>query len=159
MQAQMILETYTDLMTKLDDLPLAIQQAQTELTATRLDLDRDEKAAKEIGESLPPRGNNDSERKANKLADLKTHVVYQRFSQSADANRRSVAYQTDLVEHLTRQFTAVGYQAKLHAGLMAYLASAGAVSGATDIQFSMGRNKVTNGAAHMTAADAADLGL
>lgn len=159
MQAQQILEIYTDLMTKLDDLPLAIQQAQIELTATRLDLDRDEKAAKEIGDTLRVEGKNDEERKAAKVTTLKGHTVYQRFSQSADANRRSVAYQTDLVDHLTRQFTAVGYQAKLHAGLMAYLASAGAVSGVTDIQFSMGRNKATNGAAHMTAADAADLGL
>jgi hypothetical protein len=158
MQAQ-ILSTYTDIMARLDDLPKAIEQAQIELTATRLDLDRDEKAAKEISESLAPRGNNDSERKANKLADLEKHLPYQRFAQSAAANRRSVAVQADLVDSLTRQFAAAGYQAKLHGSLLAYLAASGAVSSVGDINFNMGAKPMNGNGQHMTAQDAADLGL
>ena len=157
MQRELI-ATYTDIMGRLSDLPLAIEQAQIELTATRLDLDRDEKAAKEIGESLAPRGNNDSERKANKLADLEKHLPYQRFAQSANANRRSVAVQSDLVDSLTRQFAAAGYQSKLHASLMAFLAASGAVTPAGDANFYP--TKATNGnGQHMTVQDAADLGL
>lgn len=160
MQAQQIVTIYADLMGRLDDLPQAIEAAQIELTATRLDLERDEKACKEISDSLSVEGSNDEKRKAAKAAILATHAPYQRFSQSAAANRRSVAVQSDAVDSLTRQFTAVGYQARLHAGLMAYLAAAGAVSGATDINFNMGRKAVgSNGAGHMTAQDAADLGL
>ena len=155
MQAQLI-QTYTDIMARFDDLPKAIEQAQVELTAIRLDLDRDEKAAKEISESLAPRGNNDTERKANKLADLEKHGPYQRFSQSATANRRIAAFQADQVDSLTRQFAAAGYQAKLHGSLLAYLAAAGTVTSGGDINFNMGA-KPSNG--HMTAADAADIGL
>jgi hypothetical protein len=161
MQAQLI-ATYTDIMGRLVDLPAAIEQAQVELTATRLDLDRDEKAVKDIADSLPPRGANDSERKANKLTDLAGHAPYQRFSQSANANRRSVAVQADQVDSLIRQFTAAGYQAKLHAALLAYLAAAGAIAPDGDINFNMGAKPHVNGngaGQHMTAADAADLGL
>ena len=162
MQAQLI-QTYTDIYTRLSDLPKAIEQAQIELTATRLDLDRDEKAAKEISDSLRVEGKNDEERKAAKVVALTTLAVYQRFSQSANANRRSVAVQADLVDSLTRQFAAAGYQAKLHGAMLAYLAAAGAVSSVGDIQFNMGAKPVNvngaNGVHHMTAADAADLGL
>lgn len=158
MQAQMI-QTYTDIMGRLAELPAAIEQAQIELTAAKLDLDRDERTVKDIETATRGDGKNDEERKADKIAKLKAHTVYQRFAQSADANRRSVAYQSDLVEHLTRQFAAVGYQAKLHAGLLAYLAAAGAVSAVGDINFNMGEKTASNGAGHMTAADAADLGL
>ena len=157
MQRELI-ATYTDIMGRLSDLPLAIEQAQIELTATRLDLDRDEKAAKEISDSLRVEGKNDEERKAAKLAALSAHTVYQRFAQSANANRRSVAVQSDLVDSLTRQFAAAGYQSKLHASLMSFLAASGAVTPAGDANFYP--TKATNGnGQHMTVQDAADLGL
>lgn len=157
MQRELI-ATYTDIMGRLSDLPLAIEQAQIELTATRLDLDRDEKAAKEISDSLRVEGKNDEERKAAKLAALSAHTVYQRFAQSAAANRRSVAVQADLVDGLTRQFAAVGYQSKLHASLLSFLAAAGAVTPAGDANFYVTKAANGNGQ-HMTAQDAAALGL
>jgi hypothetical protein len=85
--------------------------------------------------------------------------VYGRWAKAADAGRREVAVLADQVDSLTRQFAAAGYQSRLHAALLAYLAEAGAISAVGDIEFNMGVKPSTNGAAHMTAADAADLGL
>ena len=158
MQAQMI-QTYHELMGRLAELPAAIEQAQIELTAARLDLDRDERAVKDIEIATRGEGKNDEERKADKIAKLKTDTVYQRWAQAADKGRREVAILADHVDSLTRQFAAVGYAAKLHAGLLNYLAAAGAVSSVGDINFNMGMKANGNGAGHITAADAADLGL
>lgn len=157
MQAE-IIATYQDLMTRLATLPVAIEQAQIELTAAKLDLDRDERGVKDIETQTRGEGKNDEERKADKIAKLKADAVYQRWAQAADKSRREVAVLADQVDSLTRQFAAVGYQSKLHAGLMGFLAASGAVSAVGDIQFHMGKTN-GNGAAHVTAADAADLGL
>lgn len=158
MQAQMI-QTYHELMGRLAELPAAIEQAQIELTAARLDLDRDERAVKDIEAQTFGEGPNDEKRKADKIAKLKADAVYGRWAQAADKGRREVAVLTDQVDSLTRQFAAVGYAAKLHAGLLNYLAAAGAVSSVGDINFNMGMKANGNGAGHITAADAADLGL
>ena len=157
MQAQMI-QTYTDIMGRLAELPAAIEQAQIELTAAKLDLDRDERTVKDIETATRGDGKNDEERKADKIAKLKADAIYQRWAQSADKGRREVAVLADQVDSLTRQFAAAGYQSKLHAALLTYLAESGAVSSVGDISFNMG-TKPSNGAGHMTAADAADLGL
>lgn len=151
MQKELI-QTYTDIMARLTALPPAIEQVQVELTAARLDLDRDERAVKDIEATTRGEGKNDEERKAAKAAALKADAVYGRWAKAADAGRREVAVLTDQVDSLTRQFAAAGYQSKLHAALLAYLAEAGAISPVGDIQFNMG-------AGHITEADAADLGL
>jgi len=156
MQKQLI-QTYTDIMGRLAELPAAIEQAQIELTAAKLDLDRDERTVKDIETATRGDGKNDEERKADKIAKLKADAIYQRWAQSADKGRREVAVLADQVDSLTRQFAAAGYAAKLHAGLLNYLAAAGAVSSVGDINFGMGKPQGSNG--HMTAADAADLGL
>lgn len=154
-----IIRTYAELMTKLDDLPGEIAAVQTELTAARLDLDRDERGVKDIEAQIFGEGTNDEKRKADKIAKLKADAVYQRWARAADRGRREVAVLSDQVEGLTRQFAAVGYQARLHAGLMNYLAASGAVTPAGDMNFNMG-GKPSNGAnGHVTAADAADIGL
>ena len=157
MQAQMI-QTYHELMGRLAELPATIEQAQIELTAARLDLDRDERAVKDIEAQTFGEGPNDEKRKADKIAKLKADAVYGRWAQSADKGRREVAVLADQVDSLTRQFAAAGYQSKLHAALLTYLAESGAISSVGDLNFNMG-TKPSNGAGHMTAADAADLGL
>ena len=156
MQAQMI-QTYHELMGRLAELPAAIEQAQIELTAAKLDLDRDERTVKDIETATRGDGKNDEERKADKIAKLKADAIYQRWAQSADKGRREVAVLADQVDSLTRQFAAAGYQSKLHAALLAFLAESGAISSVGDINFGMGKPQGSNG--HMTAADAADLGL
>ena len=156
MQAQMI-QTYHELMGRLAELPAAIEQAQIELTAARLDLDRDERAVKDIEAQTFGEGPNDEKRKADKIAKLKADAVYGRWAQAADKGRREVAVLTDQVDSLARQFAAAGYQSKLHAAMLTYLAESGAISSVGDINFGMGKPQGSNG--HMTAADAADLGL
>ena len=157
MQAQMI-QTYHELMGRLAELPAAIEQAQIKLTVARLDLDRDERAVKDIESTTFGEGSNDEKRKADKLAKLKADAVYGRWAQSADRGRREVAVLADQVDSLTRQFAAAGYQSKLHAALLTYLAESGAISSVGALNFNMG-TKPRNGAGHITAADAADLGL
>ena len=157
MQKQLI-QTYTDIMGRLAELPAAIEQAQIELTAAKLDLGRDERTVKDIETQTRGEGKNDEERKADKIAKLKVDTAYQRWAQSADKGRREVAVLADQVDSLTRQFAAAGYQSKLHAAMLTYLAESGAVSSVGDISFNMGM-KPGNGVGRMTAADAADLGL
>ena len=156
MQKQLI-QTYTDIMGRLAELPAAIEQAQIELTAAKLDLDRDERTVKDIETQTRGEGKNDEERKVDKIAKLKVDTVYQRWAQSADKGRREVAVLADQVDSLARQFAAAGYQSKLHAAMLTYLAESGAISSVGDINFGMGKPQGSNG--HMTAADAADLGL
>ena len=159
MQKELI-ATYTDIMGKLATLPGEIEAVQTELTAAKLDLDRDERTVKEIKAQtmLTAEGSNAEKREADCAAKLKTDAVYQRWAQSADKGRRAVAVLADQVDSLTRQFAAVGYQSKLHAAMLAFLAESGAVSSVGDISFNMG-SKPTGADGHITEADAADLGL
>ena len=157
-------QTYQDLMADLARLPGEIKAAQIELTATKLELDTHDASAKAIADTLPTRGNNEAERKANKISDLQTNEAYQVHNQAAIACRRSIAYQTDEVANLERQFNAVRYQAKLHAEYMALLAND---TTAQDISFNMdgaGKSaaqidRVNGSNGHMTAQDAADAGL
>ncbi len=164
MQAQ-ILATYTDLMTKLNTLPDEIAAAQTDLNAAKMQLGTSEKTLADIEAqtALGVEGKNAEERKARLTQTLKADAVYVRWAKAADLERADVAKLTVEADMLLRQFAAVGYAAKLHAGLMAYLAAAGAVSNVGDINFNMGKPQTQangNGAGqHMTAADAADLGL
>ena len=155
MQKQLI-QTYTDIMGRLVELPARIEQVQIELTVARLDLDRDERAIKDIDLVTFGEGSNDEKRKADKIVRLKADPVYARWVASAAKGRAEVAILTDQVDSLTRQFAAAGYAAKLHGALLNYLAAAGAVSSVGDINFNMGKNG--NGA-QVSAADAADLGL
>ena len=162
---QAVEQTYRDLMKRLQELPDEIMAAQVDLTATKLELDAAEKAAKEIADTLPTRGNNEGERKANKLIDLQADAVYQMHSQAAAAKRKSIAYQTDAVAAMEREFNSVRYQAKLHAEYMALLAND---TTATSIDFGMDASgksaaqvaRVSNGSnGTITAQDAADIGL
>lgn len=160
MQKELI-ATYTDIMGRLHDLPAAIEQAQIELTAAKLDLDRDERAVKDIEASTFGDGPNDDRRKADKIAKLKGDTTYQRWVQAADKGRREVAHLSDQVDSLTRQFAAAGYQSKLHGNLLSFLAASGAVTPDGDVNFYASKPSVNaiNGTGHMTEADAADLGL
>ncbi len=157
-------QTYRELMESLDRLPAKIKAEQIELTALKLDLERDEKLAKDIADTLPVRGSNEGERKANKIADLRTCEEYQRYSQAADAGRKAIAYQTDIVADIERQFNSVRYQAKLHAEYMALLAND---TTAQDISFNMdvtGKSaaqvaRVNGSNGTVTPEDAAQIGL
>jgi hypothetical protein len=165
---QQLIATYNDLMSKLGSLPVAIEQVQIELTAAKLDLERDEKALKDIEVNTRGEGSNDDQRKADKAAKLKADIAYARFAQAADAGRREVAVLAAQVDSLTRQYSAVTYQAKLHAALLEMVTGAGLKP--QDVNFyspaqlaAMPAPHITPNGANsghtMTAADAADLGL
>lgn len=160
MQAQLI-QTYQQLMTELHNLPNEIATVQTDLNAAKMQLSASEKTLADIEAqtALNVEGKNAEERKARLAQTLKLDAVYVRWSKAADIERADVANLTNNYDLLVRQFAAVGYAAKLHAGLLNYLAAAGAVSSVGDINFNMGMKANGNGAGHITAADAADLGL
>ena len=160
MQAQ-ILATYADLMTRLDTLPKEIAAVQTDLNAAKMQLATSEKTLADIEAqtALNVEGKNAEERKARLVQTLKLDAVYVRWSKAADLERQGVAKLTTELDLLVRQFGAVGYAAKLHAELMHFLGSSGAISTVGDINFNMGTKANGNGAGYMTATDAADLGL
>lgn len=110
---------------------------------------------------LTAEGSNAEKREADCAAKLKASPVYTRWAKAADDGRRAVAVLTDQADSLTRQFAAAGYQSKLHAAMLAYLAESGAVSSVGDLNFNMGSKPANgaNGYGHIEAADAADLGL
>ena len=76
----------------------------------------------------------------------------------ASERHHNITTLTNDVDNLTRQFAAVGYATKLHAGLMAYLASA-APGKEFDVTFGADNAIAVNGNGTITAADAAELGL
>ena len=160
MQAQ-ILATYAELMTSLSTLPKEIAARQTDLNAAKMQLSTSEKTLADIEAqtALNVEGKNAEERKARLAQTLKLDAVYVRWSKAADLERQGVAKLTTELDLLVRQFGAVGYAAKLHAELMHFLGSSGAISTVGDINFNMGTKANGNGAGYMTAADAADLGL
>lgn len=160
MQAQ-IIQTYTDLMTKLNTLPAEIAAVQTDLNAAKMQLAASEKTLADIEAqtALNVEGKNAEERKAKLASTLKLDAVYVRWAKAADLERQDVAKLTNEAAMLTNQFAAVGYASRLHAGLMGFLAASGAISTVGDLSFNMGMKVNGNGAAHVTAADAADLGL
>jgi len=160
MQAQ-ILATYAELMTSLSMLPKEIAACQTDLNAAKMQLSTSEKTLADIEAqtALNVEGKNAEERKARLVQTLKLDAVYVRWSKAADLERQGVAKLTTELDLLVRQFGAVGYAAKLHAELMHFLGSSGAISTVGDINFNMGTKANGNGAGYMTATDAADLGL
>ena len=160
MQAQLI-QTYQQLMTELHNLPNEIATVQTDLNAAKMQLSASEKTLADIEAqtALNVEGKNAEERKARLVQTLKLDAVYVRWSKAADLERQGVAKLTTELDLLVRQFGAVGYAAKLHAELMHFLGSSGAISTVGDINFNMGTKANGNGAGYMTATDAADLGL
>ena len=159
-----LIATYNDLMTSLGTLPDDIAAAQNDLTEAKSRLAVQEQAMKDISAEVAStiEGKNADERAAKLAQVLKGHGVYQNRAGMATVARVEVANLTNEVDNLTRQFTAVGYQAKLHSAMMAYFAAAGAVA-PQDVQFySKGDAKhTTNGKVNgnVTADDAAAIGL
>ena len=159
-----LIATYNDLMISLGTLPDEIAAAQNDLTEAKARLAVQEQALKDISAemALTVEGKNAEERAAKLTQVLKQHGVYQNRTGMATVARVEVANLTNDVDNLTRQFTAVGYQAKLHSTMMAYFAAAGAVA-PQDVQFySKGDAKhTTNGKVNgnVTADDAAAIGL
>ena len=89
--------------------------------------------------------------------------MYVRWAKAADVERADIAKLTTEYDRLTRQFAAVGYAARLTAAAMEMLAAMGPNT-AQDVQFNMdaaGKSAavLTGSNGHMTAQDAADLGL
>ncbi len=158
-----LIATYNDLMASLATLPDEIVAVQNELTEAKSRLALHEQAMKEISAdmALTIEGKNAEERAAKLTQTLKLHGVYQKRAELASVERISVATLTNDVDNLIRQFTAAGYQAKLHSAMVAYFAAAGAVA-PQDVQFySGGKSITTNGKANgnVTAEDAAAIGL
>ena len=155
-----LIATYTSLMTSLATLPEEIAAAQSDLTSAKIALGAAERELERIEAEilLTVEGKNAEERKARLSLALKGHAFYAKIAAEALGWRKDIAVLTNDVDNLTRQFAAVGYQAKLHAALLGYLAAAGAVP--VDVSFGMGGKSsapATNGA--VTAADAAEIGL
>lgn len=161
-----VIATYRDLMGDLASLPAQIAAAKEAALKAKLQLGESEGAMKAIEEAYTPEGKNDTERKADKAIFLGKHAAFQRFAAAAKRERSDLAQLEINAETLEKQFIAVGFAARLHAGLMAYLAAAGAVP-VVDVSFGMGGksslpiNHINgNGSATaVTAEDAAALGL
>ena len=157
---QQLIDTYTDLMTSLATLPEEIAAAQSDLTKSKFSLSQCETEMDRIEaeQSLTVEGKNAEERKARLALALTGSVIYSKLAAEATGWRKDIAKLTNDVDNLTRQFTAVGYAAKLHASLLAYLAGPGAQQPVGDVSFGMGAKTTTSNGA-VTAADAADIGL
>ena len=161
MQEQLI-ETYTSLMTSLATLPEEIAAAQSDLTKSKFSLAQCETEMDrlEAEQSLTVEGKNAEERKAKLALALKAHTFHAKLAAEALGWRKDIARLTNDVDNLTRQFTAVGFQARLHASLLAYLAAA-APGQPVDVSFGMGSHTNNNhdGNGTVTPADAAAIGL
>jgi len=161
MQEQLI-ETYTSLMTSLATLPEEIAAAQSDLTSVKINLGAAERELERIEAEilLTVEGKNAEERKARFQLTCTENIFHRAQNAEARAGRDAIARLTNDVDNLTRQFAAVGYQAKLHAALLGYLAAA-APGAPVDVSFGMGghtnNNHIGNGA--VTPADAAAIGL
>lgn len=159
-----LIATYNDLMLSLGNLPDEIAAAQNDLTEMKQRLAKSEQTMKDISTSmsLTIEGKNAEERAAKLAMALKADQTYMGSFAGAETWRKEIANLTNDVDNLTRQFTAVGYQAKLHSAMVAYFAAAGAVA-PTDVQFySKGAHQhTTTGKANgnVTAEDAAAIGL
>ena len=157
---EQIVATYRALMTSLNTLPDEIATAQADLTTAKIDLSSSDKALAEFEAqcALEIEGKNAEERKAKLSQYLAKHYNYRMIEAQVSERRRTVATLTNNVDNLTRQFAAVGYASKLHAGLMAYLASA-APGKEFDVTFGADNAIVTNGNGTITATDAEAIGL
>ena len=169
---QQLISQYINIMASLDNLPGAIAAVQTDLNAAKTQLTTSERTLADIEAqtALNVEGKNAEERKAKLAQALKTDTVYIRWDKAAAVERADVARLTTELDRLSREFAAVGYAARLTAAAMEMLAAMGP-NKAGDIDFHMdgagksmaqiGRvNGSTNGSTgHVTAQDAADIGL
>lgn len=162
---QQLISQYTDIMASLDNLPGEIAAAQTDLNAAKAQLADNEKAlaAIESDLSLTVEGKNAEERKAKLSQALRTDLAYTVKEKAIAADRMEVAKLTTEYDRLSREFAAVGYAARLTASMAEMLAAMGP-NKAQDVQFNMdasGKSAavLTGSNGHMTAQDAADLGL
>lgn len=159
-----LIATYNELMQSLGTLPDEIAKAQDDLSTAKRELAVSEQAMKDISAdiALTIEGKNAEERAAKLTQVLRSLGTYQKRSEMATVQRIAVTDSTNEVDNLTRQFTAVGYQAKLHSAMVGYFAAAGAVV-PQDVQFySKGAQQhTTTGKANgnVTAEDAAAIGL
>ena len=169
---QQLIADYTQIMAGLDNLPGAIAAVQTDLNAAKMQLSTSDRTLADIEAqtALNVEGKNAEERKARLGIALKADAVYVRWDKAAALERADVAKLTTELDRLSREFAALGYAARLTAAAMEMLAAMGP-NKAADIDFRMdaagksaaqiGRvNGSTNGSSgHVTAQDAADIGL
>ena len=155
-----LIATYTSLMTSLATLPEEIAAAQSDLTSAKIALGAAERELERIEAEiqLTVEGSNDVKRKAAFTLACRENIFHRAQSAEARAGRDAIARLTNDVDNLTRQFAAVGYQAKLHAALLGYLAAA-APGAPVDVSFGMGSNNNHTGNGAVTPADAAAIGL
>ena len=162
---QQLIDTYTNIMASLANLPGEIAAMQTDLNAAKAQLATSDRTLADIEAqtALNVEGKNAEERKARLSQVLKADAVYVRWSKAADVERADIAKLTTEFDRLTREFAAVGYAARLTASMAEMLAAMGP-NKATDISFNMDASgksaAVINGSnGHVTAQDAADIGL
>ena len=162
---QQLINQYTDIMPTLDSLPGEIAAVQTGLNAAKMQLATSDRTLADIEAqtALNVEGKNAEERKARLTQALKADAVYVRWAKAADVERADSAKLTTECDRLTREFAAVGYAARLTASMAEMLAAMGP-NKAQDVQFNMdaaGKSAavLTGSNGHMTAQDAADLGL
>ena len=157
-----LIATYAQLMTSLATLPEEIAAAQSDLTSAKIALGAAERELERIEAEilLTVEGKNAEERKARFQLTCTENIFHRAQNAEARAGRDAIARLTNDVDNLTRQFAAVGYQAKLHAALLGYLAAA-APGAPVDVSFGMGSKSNNNhdGNGTVTPADAAAIGL
>ena len=164
---QQLIDTYTNIMADLGNLPSEIAATQTDLNAAKTQLATSDRTLADIEAqtALNVEGKNAEERKARSSQALKADAVYVRWAKAADVERADIAKLTTEYDRLTREFAAVGYAARLTASMAEMLAAMGPAK-AADINFDMdaaGKSAVqingVSGNGHVTAQDAADIGL
>ena len=162
---QQLIDTYTNIMADLGNLPGEIAAVQTDLNAAKAQLATSDRTLADIEAqtALNVEGKNAEERKARLSQALKADAVYIRWDKAAAVERADIAKLTTEYDRLTRQFAAAGYAARLTAATMEMLAAMGPNT-AQDVQFNMdaaGKSAavLTGSNGHMTAQDAADAGL
>lgn len=155
---QEVIAVYRDLMGDLRRLPAEIAAAKEAVLPVKIRLAESKSAMEGIEDAYTPEGKNDSERKADRARFVAQHGAYQRFAAAAKREAADLAQLEINAESLEKQFIAVGFAARLHAGLMAYLAAAGSIP-PVDINFNMGAPVKVNGNGngangHVTVAEA-----
>lgn len=127
-----LLTTYTDLMEKLDAIPAEIAELQTRRTDDRIALAEYEARLKAVETAIVEEaggfkslGSNDADRKHNLAVLLASKGRYQVTANDIRLTSDAIAHMTDAIEDAERRYGAVGYQSRLHAALLNYLASAG----------------------------------
>lgn len=131
MQDQLMQER-TDLRNKLDNLPYEWEDAKRELlrlkmveSAAENDLEAADQALINANGGMKGLGSNDTERKASLIALRGISASFQAARKMLIAAQIDRQAQEVTVERLEKTLSAVGYQSRLLAGLLAYLGSAG----------------------------------